>query len=96
MVRPHLEYANVIWHATLKKHLIAIEKVQRSATKIVHEKYNFSYAERLEPLDLPSIKYIQTRSDLIQTYKIIHNIDNVNIEEFFTMSQVSLELGTLN
>ena len=37
IVRPHLEYANVIWHPALKRQQISIEKVQRRATKILAE-----------------------------------------------------------
>ena len=36
MFRPHLEDANVIWHPIYKNHLIAVEKVQRRATQILH------------------------------------------------------------
>ena len=35
VVRPHLEYANVIWHPMLKGHQTMIENVQRRATKMV-------------------------------------------------------------
>ena len=37
MVRPHLEYGNVIWYPRLKRQSIAIERVQRRATKLLHE-----------------------------------------------------------
>ena len=86
IIRPHLEYANVIWHPMLKRQKLAIEAVQRRATKIVPEMRNLSYPDRLKYLNLPSIKYRQLRGDLIQTYKIIHNIDNINSHDFFTLS----------
>ena len=34
-------------------------------------------------LKLPSLKFRQTRADMIQTYKILNNIDNVNSNDFF-------------
>ena len=83
IVRPHLEYANVIWHPAFKRQRKNLEKVQRRATKIVSEFRDMSYEERLKALNLPSIKYRQLRGDLIQTYKIIHNIDNVDTDKLF-------------
>ena len=52
-----------------------------------------SYAERLRYLDLPSIKFRQTRGDLIQTYKILHIVDNVNRDELFKLSDVKHTRG---
>ena len=37
MVRPHLEYDNVIWYPRLKRQSIAIERVQKRATKLLQE-----------------------------------------------------------
>ena len=86
VVRPHLEYANVIWHPMLKGHQTMIENVQRRATKMVDSLKNLSYVDRLKQLNLPSIKYRQMRGDLIQTYKIIHNIDNLDKDSFFRLN----------
>ena len=55
IVRPHLEYANVVWHPLYNRQLQSIEKVQRRATKIVKEIKNMSYSDRLKSLKLPSI-----------------------------------------
>ena len=83
VVRPQLEYANVIWHPIFKRQSIQIEKVQRRATKLLNDIRDNSYADRLKALNLPSLKYRRLRGDLIQTYKIIHNIDNINVDNFF-------------
>ena len=95
VVRPQLEYANVIWHPIFKRQSIQIEKVQRRATKLLNEIREDSYADRLKALNLPSLKYRRLRGDLIQTYKIIHNIDNINAENFFKFSGSSTRNSVL-
>lgn len=83
LVRPTLEYANCIWSPIYKRQSIAVENVQRRATKIVDTLHNLSYEERLRRLQLPSLKYRRVRGDLIQIYKIVHKIDNINSSKFF-------------
>ena len=48
LIRPHLEYATVVWSPFLKKDIFLIENVQRRATKIVRSIRNLSYEERLK------------------------------------------------
>ena len=71
MIRPHLEYGSVIWSPHLKKHMDAIERVQRRATKLVSEIKHLSYNDRLRALDLPTLKFRRDRADLIETYNIL-------------------------
>jgi hypothetical protein len=49
-VRPHLEYGNIIWNPRFKKDINAIESVQRRATKLVGQKRDLSYEQRLKTL----------------------------------------------
>ena len=88
VVRPHLEYGNIIWHPLYKYQIKTIENVQRRATKLVPKLQNLSYEERLQCLGLPSIEYRQLRGDLIQCYKIINKLDNIEFNNFFEMSKV--------
>ena len=84
LVRPHLEYANTVWYPMLKRQSIVIERVQRRATKLVKKCSKLSYAERLNYLGLHSLYGRRVRGDLIQTYKIFNNIDDLNWFKFFT------------
>ena len=47
LIRPHLEYGNIIWAPKLKRHSIAIEKIQRKMTKLIPGIKDKPYQERL-------------------------------------------------
>ena len=47
MIRPHLEYCNVIWSPVFKRQSIKIEAVQRRATKIVLPLKDLPYKARV-------------------------------------------------
>ena len=66
-----------------KKDKEKIERVQRRATKQVKGMENKAYSERLEELKLPSLEYRRKRADVIQTYKIMNNIDRIDGKKFF-------------
>ena len=67
LVRPHLEYGNVIWGPFFRGDIIAIEKVQRTASKLVPLLKYFTYEERLRTLDIPSLAHRRRRGDMIYT-----------------------------
>ena len=48
-------------------------------------KQQSSYEERLRALGLPSLEYRRERADMIQDYKIMHGIDKIDKDKFFTM-----------
>ena len=71
IVRPLLEYGNVVWHPLLKSQEKDIEDVQRRATKLIGSIKDLTYSERLEQLKLPSLQHRRRRGDMIETYKYI-------------------------
>ena len=87
LVRPILEYGNCIWSPIFKRQSIKIENVQRRATRLLPELLDMSYDERLKQLDLSSLKYRRKRGDLIQLYKLVHKIDNIDSLKFFSYSK---------
>ena len=86
MVRPHLEYGNVIWDPHLKGLSQDLERVQRRATRMVKECSHLTYIERLTYLNLFSLKYRRFRGSLIQTFKIINKVDDVDPNDFYTFN----------
>ena len=72
IVRPHLEYCSVVYQPRLLKDKRAIENVLRRATKLVPGMKNLSYEQRLQQLNMPSMRYRFRRGDVIEVYKWIH------------------------
>ena len=75
LVRPHLEYASIVWTVIYKKDCIAIENVQRRSTRLVHGVRNLNYTERMTELGLPSLQYRRKRADIVKVFKIMNGID---------------------
>ena len=89
LIRPLLEYCNTVWHPTTKKDSETLERVQRKATKLLPFLRDKSYSERLIYLDLPSLVYRRKRSDLLQIYRIVHRIDNIDENKLFKLDKKS-------
>ena len=71
LIRPHLEYGQLIWFPRLIRQSKKLEDVQRRATKLVPHLSNLPYADRLKILKLPTLKYRRTRGDMISVFKIL-------------------------
>ena len=63
-----------VWHPYKIKHKIALEYIQRRATKELPGMRVLSYIEKQKLLKLHTKAYRILRGDTIQVYKIIHNI----------------------
>ena len=74
LVRPHIEYANCVWSPRFRYQIDDIERVQRSATKQVPGLQKMTYSERLKMLKLPTLEHRRRRGDLIETFKIVHQL----------------------
>jgi ribonuclease P/MRP protein subunit RPP40 len=83
LARPHLEYANQIWAPHSKKHIQAIENVQRRATKLIPGFKDLEYEERLRRLNLPTLAYRRLRGDMIEMFKILQGIYDTSVTDGF-------------
>ena len=93
IVRPHLEYALSVRSPHFKKDKIALENVQRRATRLVKSLFGQTYSQRLRALGLPSLEYRRKRSDMVEVYKILNNIDIIEKDRLFTMATYSSTRG---
>ena len=71
LVRPHLEYAVPVWNPSLKNDIDMLENVQHRATRLVPG------LKRLKTLKLTTLEIRRKREDLIEFYKILNGLDNV-------------------
>lgn len=93
LVRPFLEYGNVIWGPFSKGDQKKVERVQRRATRLVKEIKHLPYSERLRILKLPSMYFRRRRGDMVATYQLLHGGMSVRAEEFVTRSTSGVTRG---
>ena len=86
MVRPLLEYCVQAWCPYYQKDIAKLERVQRRVTKMIPSLRNKSYEDRLTELNLFSLTHRRLRGDLIQAFKIIKGIDNMDCSKYFTLN----------
>ena len=71
LVRPVMEYANVVWGPNYIGDCQMLEKVQRRATKCIPELFNLEYDDCLSALNLPSLSYGRHCADMLMVYNIL-------------------------
>ena len=84
LVRPIIEYGNTIWGPHFILDQRKLENIQRRATRLVVNLQNKSYAEQLQILNLPSLKFRCLRGDLIFMYKLI----KITLQQIFHIYSV--------
>jgi len=82
-VRPHLEFASPAWSSWTAADKEGLEKVQIRAVNSISGLKGASYEERLAELGLLSLEQRRNQADLVQTYKILHKVDNVDSGQWF-------------
>ena len=83
-MRPHLEYGVQVWCPWNAEDIKKLEKIQEKAIKMICGLSSQSYEEKLKELQLESLSDRRKRLDMIQTYKILKGIDNVDRKIWFS------------
>jgi hypothetical protein len=84
LIRPRLEYAVQAWRPHLRKDIDLLEGVQRRVTRLVVGAKGKGYEDRLQMLGLKTLETRRLRGDLIEVFKILRGIDNVDERLFFS------------
>ena len=82
LVRTHLEYCQQVWNPYLKKDIDLLEGVQRRATKIILEYKHYCYEDKLALCQLSTLEGRRLRGDLIQAFKLLKGLDQINYNNF--------------
>ena len=83
LVRPHLEYCVQFWSLYYRKDIIKLERVHKRFTRMLPGLDGLSYKERLDRLGLFSLERRRLRGDLVEVYKIMRGIDQLDNQYLF-------------
>ena len=69
LIRPVLEYGNIVWCPNIKKHVLLIENVTEDSLRVrgLFGMKNHNYEDRLKSLNLPSLEFQRARGDMKET-----------------------------
>ena len=79
------EYCVQAWSPWLQQDIDLLENDQQRAVKSVSG-LTGSYEEKLQELKMYSLKDHRTSGDMIETYEILHLMEDVDQSKFFTVS----------
>lgn len=82
-VRFHLEYAVQVWNPWTKQDIDNIEQVQKRAIRMCHGVQG-TYEDKLNAVGLTTLCDRRLRGDMLQTFKIVNGIDDVDYHTWFT------------
>jgi hypothetical protein len=86
LIRPHVEFSNVVQNPYLMKDISSLEKLQQKATKLVPSLKDLTYIDCFKMLKLQSLTHHRLRGDIIQAFKIIKGLDDSTFEIIFRYS----------
>ena len=66
------------------KDINALEQVQHHATKMITSLRKLPYEQRLKECKLTTLEERRKRGDLLEMYKIMHGLESIRDDTFFT------------
>ena len=86
-VRPKLEYAAMAGSPWLEKDVEALEKVQKRMVRMLSDVRGETYEEKLKEIGMTTLKDRRTRGDMIETYKTLSGLNNVERDRWFQIQE---------
>lgn len=88
IIRPMLEYGNVIWDPFTKLNLTKLERIQNKATRFIFNSYGRTSVQNL--VQRAGLQPITERNRVCRLkflYQIIHGYYKINVQDYITFSQ---------
>ena len=82
LTRPHHEYCFQFWSPYYKIYIDKLEGVQGKVNKVMPRPVNNTYEERLKELNLFSLSRQRLRGDLIVSFFMFQDIDNMDVNYY--------------
>ena len=74
LIRPHLEYACLVWDPHTMKDKVLLEDVQKFALRMATKQWDSGYQELLDIMNVPSLADRRLQLKLALLYKIVHGM----------------------
>ena len=87
LVRPKLEFGAAAWNPWHEGDIICLERVQRRLIRSLSNVRGTTYEEKLKDAGITTLKERRERGDLIEAFKTIRGINNVNRKEWFLLTE---------
>ena len=89
LIQSRLDYCSQLWSPHLTKHIVQIEKVQRSFTKYITGMREYSYIDRLSQLKLYSLQRRRDHYCIIYVWKSVEGaVPNYsNLSQYYVATQ---------
>jgi hypothetical protein len=90
-VRPHLEFSVTAWAPWLETDKAILEKVQEKAINAISGLRAKNYLDKCKELGIETLAERRERHDMIQTYKILNGVGNIDYSD--VMEKINRENG---
>ena len=89
LVHPVLEYAAPVWNPLLVKDVLALERVQRRASRLAlgQKCGDMEYEDRLRKLKWPTLETRRLFLSLVECYKIVFDMNKLNFDHLFEFTK---------
>ena len=93
-VRPHLDFAVQAWRPWQRGDTDRLEKVQQKMVSAVTGLQSLSYEDKLTELNMVTLESRMEWLDMVQTFKIVKGVDDVDKDHWFTLRPEDGSHGT--